>query len=597
MSSALNGWKYDVFKFETRKPVDISTWPTPVKLNRKEIRRNDEAPVAAAIPVGPMIGPDGMPVVDGFGRQVMLDKDGKPIRLGSDGNAIAPKPFDPNANKGKGRFGKKNAKKVKQVHKTSEDVRAMRREERYPWVIEDAMKSEVWVASMEETSKADMFAFFMPAANDAFKFVPAHRWYKFQKKFNHYLPTLEEAEKVMDKIKKNKDPQTWLLHKKKGQGASSATAAIFKAEAEGRSLAGGLVYDTAGPSLGPGGRRLRAVDSGGDLFGDDDSMSVKKEDGAEGDLEELDFEEDFADDDEKMNINENEDEEAKELEDRLKREYKNANRERNDSDDDDDALLTKEGKKMKKIIRNNDKSNMYDSDDEENPYASSGEESEEEEIPTMTQAQAAAASKEAQEAAQLAAKAQKPQGSAAPSTSNSRASSPTPAAPSMGGHSLMAKRATSPKAPKPKATNGYGRATSPLAGGSRASSPVGPDSRATSPNGTSRPSNKRKATDDSSAPTSPTAQSGQKPPKKRKAMPGAPVAGELDEKLLVEWLSNTTTASTRDCIQHFSPYLTDESKKARFTALVKEVAQLKGGILVLKSAYKAGSPAAPSPAA
>lgn len=91
---------------------------------------------------------------------------------------------------------------------------------------------------------------------------------------------------------------------------------MFKAEAEGRSL-GGL---GGGQSLGPGGRRLKTVDNGMDhLFDDgedgDGSMQKRRnrELGEEGDLDEQVYEEDFADDDEKMELDED-DEEAKEIE-------------------------------------------------------------------------------------------------------------------------------------------------------------------------------------------------------------------------------------------------------------------------------------------
>lgn len=56
--------------------------------------------------------------------------------------------------------------------------------------------------------------------------------------------------------------------------------------------------------------------------------------------------------------------------------------------------------------------------------------------------------------------------------------------------------------------------------------------------------------------------------------------------MVIDWLRNTPDASTRDCIQHFTPYLTDEAKKVKFTSLIKEVAQLKGGVLVLRNQYK-----------
>ena len=161
-----------------------------------------------------------------------------------------------------------------------------------------------------------------------------------------------------------------------------------------------LVYES-GQSAGPGGRHLRAVNKG-PLFGDDDddeeepkyaNRRREKELGGEGDADELDFEEDFADDDEKY-PEDNYDEEAKELEvpfldfcdfgfltprtqERIKREYRKAKAVANDdlfgeSDDEDQQKLSGAGKQMRKMLRKNDKTGQYDdSDEDKNPYASS----------------------------------------------------------------------------------------------------------------------------------------------------------------------------------------------------------------------------------
>ena len=123
----------------------------------------------------------------------------------------------------------------------------------------------------------------------------------------------------MKQISKNKDPERWLLRRRNGQGPSVATAAMFKAEREGSMAPSGSLVYSAGQSYGPGGRRLKAVDSGADLFGDDDEDGVdtkrrkRREYGQEGDLDELDFEDDVQDDDDKMEPDVD-DEEAKELE-------------------------------------------------------------------------------------------------------------------------------------------------------------------------------------------------------------------------------------------------------------------------------------------
>ncbi len=172
--------------------------------------------------------------------------------------------------------------------------------------------------------------------------------------------------------------------------------------------------------------------------------------------------------------------------------------------------------------------------------------------------------------------------------SQSRATSPVPG---HGGHSVVAKRATSPKVPKPKAGI-PSRAGSPLVGSSDASPPA---SRATSPSvpgapGTSSPGGKalkRKATEDGGGAT---ISDGAPRPKKRKA------PGELEDRMVIEWLRNHPNATTRECIQHFGRYLTDDAKKSKFTALVKEVAQLSNGALVLRPAYRGTGAPSPTPA-
>ncbi|KAI0081800.1 Rap30/74 interaction domain-containing protein [Panus rudis PR-1116 ss-1] len=611
VSSRLNGWKYDVMKFDERKPVDILEWQKPIKLNRKDLRK--EAPQAAApVAVGIMKGPDGKPVTDSAGNVVQVDADGRPIRM--DLNGTPSSSGSQQNDKGKEKAKKRNQKKTRQVFPLPEEIRQLRREERYPWVMEDGSGREVWVGHLEDVENSKKMVMFMPTTTNVFKLVPAHRWYKFQKKRPFQVPSLEEAEQLMSQRQKNKDPEMWLL-RKRGQ-VSEATKSMFKAEREGSvplAASGSLVHSVS-QSLGPGGRKLRAVDSGGDLFGDDDDedsgerkRKLKKELGAEGDVDELDFEEDFADDEEKVE-GEAEDEDAKEAEERLKRQYRNANKTRegyideSEEEEEEDPKLSLAGKDMKKLMKKLEKNLAYeDSDDEKNPYASSEESEEEEEPPQVPQGPAIIPPEP---------KAGSRSSSQAPSTPNpsqpaltvktepsSRPTSPVPM-PGHGGHSVVAKRATSPKAPKLK-TAGVSRASSPLAGaGSRATSPVAAGSAgggthpespsAQSPGVPTKPSNKRKADDQNAAGPSNKA-------KKRKA-----VTGELDAQMLIDWLKVTPNATTRDCIHHFTPYLRGEEEKKKFAQLVKEVAVLKDGVLTLRSSVRnkgSGTPSAASPAA
>lgn len=194
-------------------------------------------------------------------------------------------------------------------------------------------------------------------------------------------------------------------------------------------------------------------------------------------------------------------------------------------------------------------------------------------------------------------KAVPPRPAVVPPAPGSRPASPT-LSPGHGGHSVVAKRATSPKMPKPK-TAITSRGNSPL--GSQTSPLVG--SRATSPatsdilNGTGtnpKPVLKRKADDSSGANAGAVnAVNDQHKFKKRKA-PAADVtpievSSEELERLLVEWLKNTTGATTKDCIKHFGPYIAE--KRPEFASMVRKVAQLKNGVLICKPR------SAPSPVA
>ncbi len=302
MSCARHGWRYDVMKFDARRSVDIAAWPKPVKLNRKEPRREGavtEGPLSVGAPtaVGPMVGPDGKPVIGADGRVVMVDAEGKPIHDAARGGAGA------GASKGKDDKDKgkkkKFQKKIKQVYFVPEHVRQLRREERYPWVVEDASGGEVWVGRMEEAAKSETHALFMPAADNVFRFVPAHRWYKFQKQRpQRHVLTLEEAEKLM--AQKTEKQGRWMMRLREGVGSSSA--------------------QSVSPT-GTGLRRMIVRDAGGSgLFSDDDEDGSggrrrdARERGQDGDVDEMEYESDVADDEE-INVQQGmEDDVAKEIE-------------------------------------------------------------------------------------------------------------------------------------------------------------------------------------------------------------------------------------------------------------------------------------------
>jgi transcription initiation factor TFIIF subunit alpha len=190
---------------------------------------------------------------------------------------------------------------------------------------------------------------------------------------------------------KNKDPERWLLQKRNGQGPSSATTALLKAEPLDASIGGNF-----GQSLGPGGRRLRTVvNEDGGLFGDEDEDggSRRRNLGQDADYDEVPYHEDFADDEEKVVPDDHqEDEIEKEMEvstalhfviradlrqERISREYMGANKSRptgvDESDEEEhDPALTGAGKAIKKLMDKHEKNDAYESDnDGEDPYVSS----------------------------------------------------------------------------------------------------------------------------------------------------------------------------------------------------------------------------------
>jgi transcription initiation factor TFIIF subunit alpha len=129
-------------------------------------------------------------------------------------------------------------------------------------------------------------------------------------------------------------------------------------------------------------RRFKTVDG---------SMNVASGSSRRGDEDEIDFDEEFADDEEAP-IMDGDEEDVKEVEEKIKREQRSANvigignqpDNAMEEDDGDEPKIDKEGKKLMKYLRSLEKNVYYDSDDEdENPYASEEESEDEVEEPKI----------------------------------------------------------------------------------------------------------------------------------------------------------------------------------------------------------------------
>lgn len=190
VSTSLDNWKYDVFKFDSRKPVDLGAWAQPLKLNRKHAAAREGEDTVSKGPITPMLGLDGKPVIGPDGSMVMM-QDGRPVRpkKEEDDEDEAPKPATPAAKK-----RKPFQKKTRQIHTIPEEQRQLQRDERYPWLLEDKAGQETWVGRIENADKATMYGLFLTSTSTEFYFIPAHRWYKMQKRPNHKTASMEEVE-------------------------------------------------------------------------------------------------------------------------------------------------------------------------------------------------------------------------------------------------------------------------------------------------------------------------------------------------------------------------------------------------------------------
>lgn len=191
LSSASNGWKYDVMKFKsTNRVVDVMNWQPPVKLNRKDPYRDGVAGPSERVPVAPFLGSDGKEVIGENGQKIMADAQGRPIHPSSSEKSA----------KGRPPTKKRNQKKTKQIFLVPEETRQLRREERYSWVLEDGTGEEKWVAQLDDINKSSMHAFFMPDSGGTFRFVPANRWYTLsQKKRNG--PAFASTEEMESRVR------------------------------------------------------------------------------------------------------------------------------------------------------------------------------------------------------------------------------------------------------------------------------------------------------------------------------------------------------------------------------------------------------------
>ncbi|ORX97273.1 Rap30/74 interaction domain-containing protein [Basidiobolus meristosporus CBS 931.73] len=324
---------HNILKFQNSKPIDPNKFTAPVRLHRKETSV-EAAELFQELKPGENPSETALPG----------------SASGADPSIIAPYG---GASRNKQMLFKK---RTKQVFPTDESSRKLKEQEAKPWVLEDYDGTNYWSGSLEGGQQSNYFLFVF--SEDGFKVVPAHRWYRFQQKLSYATLTIEEAEEQLIKAQK-KDSDRWMMRKRLLSKLDGD-----EAEGEERSVP----------------RRLKVVDHEDINFSDDDDPSMKKMKrgnvSKHGDIEEVDFEEVFEDDEEAPPELEGDQEEIKEEQSRRKPNRTVASDDEEEEEEEEE--LTATGKEMKKALLTLEKNTAYDSDDEQNPYLSEEEEEEEE---------------------------------------------------------------------------------------------------------------------------------------------------------------------------------------------------------------------------
>ncbi|KAF8316506.1 uncharacterized protein EI90DRAFT_3072485 [Cantharellus anzutake] len=611
-STAPDGHSYNTLRFKAPNntlAIDIKQFPAPIKLNRKHprVRHGDGIGVglnASDIKWRPLKGADGRDVIG---------KDGKVVLAATiDGREITQAQYEKlktgttTKKEGDGDPPKKKSaafkKKTRQVFTASDAIRQLRREERFPWLLEPSGADipDTWVGKMTDQNEDGIYALFVAGPAGGFSFVPVKRCYDFVKSSTHAATmTSEEAEAKYQKSLKRNSLAVQFTSRAGGSMSAATLATLGVQDAQHRHTS----------------RVKKEEDDVGDrLFDDDDN---RKQDAA---YEEMDFEEEHADDEDTMNPEDVDDDETKEAKDKIKREHVAANRtidgHVDDASDNEAGGLTREGRKMKRTLGRLDKNFGSDDDDDEekNPYASSEDEEDEEDILFGT----AENSKQEQSNPSPRATPRPSKSSSGQSTPvksalkpgsihSSRGASPAATSSTLSGAAHVAKRAvSSPKKSASRAGSPIGntsRAGSPLAGDSpsRAGSPVrdagrtstpanaaATSSRATSsiqsqprptlspnprPTPSAPPSNpvkKRKAPEDGGPPAAKSDTISTKKPKKEAR---APFDGMLTDGPVIEFLrQHPSGVASKEIVNHFNEWLTkDERNKTVLTEIVKRV--------------------------
>lgn len=334
-------------------PYDESQFTRPVRLHRRSARDKMET----------LEQSDAASGVEDKEREVMNARRAERQAEREANQAL----IAPTGAETKKRTKKKSQKKVEDVYYDENDPKQRQRaqlryEEARPWHLEDFDNKNVWVGSYEEplTETSVMFEI----GEQGFKMVPVERWYKFTQTNRVSAMDSDAVEKHMGK--KFKAPR-WFLGTQEANDDMRRQAAM----AQRQHMAAQM-------------RR----------FDEDDAPRTAKREEYRADVDEIDFEfnDEFQDDDEGFIFGDQEVDEAKEIEKKIRDEMREANLGGTgvkDEDKDWDAEEQKEkvkeqeerrrAKRIRKQLIKKERKNEYDSESERNEFSESSESEDSEE--------------------------------------------------------------------------------------------------------------------------------------------------------------------------------------------------------------------------
>ncbi|KAG0247700.1 hypothetical protein BG011_001055 [Mortierella polycephala] len=348
---------HHIMRFHSTKEVNPATFAAPVKLHRKrnenshyyrgyynkynnQNNANNNNSNAAGSSTRDFSGDVKKEGVGAGGGAFASAAGNAPPTTGADTTLIAPY--------GGGVRNKQMLfkKRTRQIYIANEEERKKKEIEAAPWVVEDYDSQNNWTGQLEGGQGANYVLFVF--SDDGFKVVPADKWYKFSPKIQYTTLTAEEAEEQYQKSQKQSNSIRWLMRSKnKAKTEDGEEGAEEDVERE----------------------QLVTVDHEDDIgYDEDEAKERKRMRGKHGDVDEMDFDEVWQDDEEMPS-------EMPGFEEDDKDDPRRKHGQSMDSDEDEDeedtkGRLNEAGKAMKKALRKLEKNKVYESDDDRDPYAS-----------------------------------------------------------------------------------------------------------------------------------------------------------------------------------------------------------------------------------